>query len=258
MEEQKPEVKAETKVAQKEVQEKIAGADLRARQQRQPARSLRRQKGRGSTKRSIVSKVKREKTRFSFKLFGKWDPVEVMDKSLQGYINMDPKILPRSEGAFRGKLHKSRMHVVERLALKMMVSGHTGKKHKLTSGPFAGNYNNVMKHVENALTIIEQREKKNPLEVLVKAIENAALREEVISYQLGSIIAREAVVTAPQRRVDKTLRYFAQSAYRRSFKKKKTLGDALAEEIIAAYKNSTDSFAIKEKERIEREAGGSR
>ena len=202
---------------------------------------------------------KREKTVFDVKLFNKWDSnVPVSDPSLRGYINLEPKILPRSAGTQRGRFHKSRMHITERLALKMSVSGHTGKKHKLTSGKFGGNYNTVIKSVEKALEIVEKKENKNPVEVLVKAIENAALREEVISYQLGSIMARESVITAPQRRVDKTLRFFAQSAYRRSFNKKKPLADALAEELLAAYKNSGDSFAIKEKERIEREATGAR
>ena len=211
-------------------------------------------------KRKHVKPVrKREKHIFNFKLFNRWDSnVPVNDPSLKSYINLEAKILPRSAGTHRGRFHKSKMHITERLALKMSVSGHTGKKHKLTSGKFGGNYNNVIKVVENALAIIEKKENKNPIEVLVKAIENAALREEVISYQLGSIMARESVITAPQRRVDKTLRFFAQSAYRRSFNKKKSLADSLAEEIITAYKNSSDSFAIKEKERIEREAGGAR
>jgi len=202
---------------------------------------------------------KRDKHVFNVKLFNRWDTnVPVNDPSLKGYINLEPRILPRSAGSQRGRFHKSRMHIVERLALKMSVSGHTGKKHKLTSGKFGGNYNTVIKSVEKALEIIEKKENKNPVEVLVKAIENAALREEVISYQLGSIMARESVITAPQRRVDKTLRFFAQAAYRKSFNKKKSLGESLAEELMAAYKNSADSFAIKEKERIEREASGAR
>lgn len=202
---------------------------------------------------------KREKTKFDVKLFGRWDSnIAVNDPSLRSYINLEPRILPRSGGVHRGRFHKSKMHAVERLALKLLVSGHTGKKHRLTSGKFSGNYGNVLGTVERALGIIEKKENKNPIEVLVRAIENAALREEVISYQLGSIMARESVITAPQRRVDKALRFFAQSAYRRAFNKKKPLAESLAEELLAAYKNSADSFAIKEKERIEREAGGAR
>lgn len=203
-------------------------------------------------------KQQHEKTHFSFKLFGKWDAVQDVDPSLKNYVNLEPKFLPRSAGAMRGRFHKSKMHIVERLALKMLISGHQGKKHKLTSGRFGGGYYTVLSVVEEAMGIIEKKENKNPLEVLVKAIENAGLREEVVSYQKGSVIAREAVITSPQRRIDKTLRYFAQSAYRKSFKSKKTLAEALADELIAAYKGSSDSFAIKEKERVEREASGSR
>ncbi len=201
----------------------------------------------------------REKTKFDLKLFSKWDTnSQINDPSLKGYINLEPRILPRSEGGQRGRFHKSKMHVVERLALKMLVSGHTGKKHKITSGKFGGGWTTIISVVEKALEIIEKKENKNPIDILVMAIENAALREEVISYQMGSIMAREAVITAPQRRVDKTLRFFAQSAYRKSFNKKRGLAEALADEIIAAAKNSGDSFAIKEKERIEREATGAR
>lgn len=210
--------------------------------------------------RKVIKPVKkREKTVFDVKLFNRWDSnVAVNDPSLKGYINLDPKILPRSAGTQRGRFHKSKMHIVERLALKMLVSGHVGKKHRLTSGKFSGNYINVLDAVERALGIIEKKENKNPIEILVRAIENAALREEVISFQMGSIMARESVITAPQRRVDKTLRAIAQSAYRRAFNKNKGLAEALADELLAAYKNSSDSFAIKEKERVEREATGAR
>jgi len=83
------------------------------------------------------------------------------------------------------------------------------------------------------------------------------VREEVTSYQIGSIIVRSAVVTAPQRRIDKALRYFAQGAYKKSFNKKISIEKALANEIIGAYKGG-ESFALKEKERLEREAAGAR
>lgn len=206
-------------------------------------------------------KVEKQKERMKFdvKLFNKWDPnVQVNDLSLKNYLNIEPRILPKSSGSNRGRFHKSKAHIVERLALNLMIPGHQGKRHRLSSGKFGGAYSNTLGIVEDAMEIIEKQENKNPLEVLVRAIENAALREEIISYQVGSIMAREAVVTAPQRRIDKTLRYFAQSSYRKSFNSKKNMARALAEEIIAAYKNSSDSFAIKERERIEREAGGAR
>lgn len=206
-----------------------------------------------------VLEKKREKTKFDVKLFGRWDSnVEVSDPSLKPYINLEPRMLPRSAGSHRARFHKSRMHITERLVLHMMVPGHTGKRHRLTSGTMAGGFMNCLRAVEKALDIIEKKEGKNPIEVLVRAIENAAVREEIISYQLGSIMAREAVISAPQRRVDKTLRYFAQGTYRKAFHSKRGLEHALAEEILAAYHGSQDSTALREKERIEREAMGSR
>jgi ribosomal protein S7 len=95
--------------------------------------------------------------------------------------------------------------------------------------------------------------------VLVRAIENAALREEIAAYQVGGIIVRRAVVTSPQRRVDISLRTIVQSAYRKSFGNRDTMADALSDELIAAAANdSSKSTAVKEKERIEREAEGAR
>ena len=136
---------------------------------------------------------KREKIRVDVKLFGRWESnSNVNDPGLKGYINVEPKFLPRSEGGQRGRFHKSKMHVVERLALKMLVSGHTGKKHKLTSGKFGGGWSTIIKVVEEALEIIEKKEKKNPIDVLVMGIENAALREEVISYQMGNVMSRQS------------------------------------------------------------------
>ncbi len=206
-----------------------------------------------------VKKQERKKAVFDFKLFGKYDSnVPVKDISLKPYINLQPKFLPRSAGIHRGRFHKSDMYIVERLALDLLVPGHTGKKHRLTSGKFGGNYSNTLSIVEKTLDLIHKKENKNPVEVLVGAIENAAVREEIISFQMGSIMAREAVICAPQRRVDKTIKFFAQGAYRKAFNKKKAIEDALSEELIAAYKSSQDSAAIKEKERVEREASGAR
>ena len=211
-------------------------------------------------RRPVKKAVQREKTKFTnIKLFGRWDSnTEVLDPGLKQYINLEPRLLPRSAGVHRNRFHKSKMHIVERLALHLLVSGHSGKKHKLTSGKFGGSYINALKIVEKALELVEKKENKNPIEVLVRAIENSALREEIMTYQLGSIVAREAVVTAPQRRVDKTLRYFAQAAYRSAFNKKKRTHETLADEIYAAYRGAQDSYAIKEKDRVEREASGSR
>ena len=195
------------------------------------------------------------------KLFGKWDyDVEVEDKGLERYINLEPKLIPKSCGRFaKYRFHKSKMNIVERLITHLMVPGHKSKKHVLTSGRVVGRWQTTYKIVEKAFNRIYELTKKNPLEVLVRAIENAAIREEIAAYQVGGIIVRKAVVTSPQRRVDLALRHIAQAAYRKAFGKKADMVEALVQEIIGAYNNDpTKSDAVREKERIEKEAEGAR
>lgn len=195
------------------------------------------------------------------KIFGKWSSkVEVKDLGLKRYINLKPKISPRSCGRYaKTQFYKSEMHIVERLITHLMVPGHRGKKHVLSSGRVVGKYITTYNLVKKAFERIENKLGLNPIEVLVRAVENTALREEIAAYQVGGIIVRKAVVTSPQRRVDLALRHLAQAAYRKAFGKKLSMVDALADELIAAYNNdASKSEAVREKERIEKEAEGSR
>jgi small subunit ribosomal protein S7 len=196
------------------------------------------------------------------KIFDRWDTegIQVRDRGLERYINLQPVIVPKTGGRNASQqFHKSHMPIVERLINKVMVPGHRSKKHVISSGRVVGKYITAYNIVKRAFETIESRTKKNPVEVLVAAIENSATREEIAAYQVGGIIVRRAVITSPQRRVDLALKIFAQTSYRRSFGKKETMEDALAEEIIAAYNNdATKSEAIKERERIERESEGAR
>ncbi|MBI4894153.1 MAG: 30S ribosomal protein S7 [Candidatus Aenigmarchaeota archaeon] len=196
------------------------------------------------------------------KLFGRWDTegIQIRDRGLERYINITPIIVPKTGGRnATQQFHKSHMPIVERLINKIMVPGHRSKKHIISSGRVVGKYLTAYNIVKNAFERVEEVTKKNPVEVLVHAIENSATREEIAGYQVGGMIVRRAVITSPQRRVDLALKIFAQTSYRRSFGKKETMTGALAEEIIAAYNNdASKSEAIKERERIERESEGAR
>lgn len=196
------------------------------------------------------------------KLFNRWsfEGIQVNDPGLRPYINILPVLIPKSGGKHAKKpFHKSYMNIVERFVNKLMVPGHKGKKHLLTSGRNAGKTQTIFKIIKQVLEKIEKRTNENPLKVFVGAIENAALREEIASYQMGGMMVRKAVVTSPQRRVDLALSIITQSAYRKSFGKKVSMVDELVNEIVAAYKNdASKSEAIKEKDRIEREADGAR
>lgn len=195
----------------------------------------------------------------NIKLFNRWDMnVKVNDSSLEKYISLEPKILPKSFGRMRQQFHKSYMNIVERLIMHLMVPGHRGKKHLLTSGRTGGKWQTAYALVKQAFEIVEQKTKKNPIEVFVRALENSAWREEITSFQVGGIMVRKAVITSPQRRVDAALRLMAQGSYQKAFGNK-GFAQCLAEEIIAAYNyDMQNSLAIREKERIEREAAGAR
>ncbi len=195
------------------------------------------------------------------KIFGKWDVtgIEVKDPGLKRYITLKPMLVPKSRGRCRAPFEKSEMHIVEKLITKVMVPGHKGKKHFLTSGHCCGKWYKAYKLVKDVFEIIEKFTKKNPIEVFVRALENAALREELTSFQVGGIIVRKAVVTSPQRRIDVALRLMAQGAYHRAHRNPKGFARCLAEEILAAYRGDIhSSYALREKERIEREAAASR
>jgi small subunit ribosomal protein S7 len=195
------------------------------------------------------------------KFFNRWtaEGVKVEDPGLINYITLDPRIMPKTGARYAGaRFHKSYTFIVERLASKLMVSGHKSKKHFMSSGHNTGKKNKVLKVIENALAKCELQLKQNPLAILVKAIENAAPREEVIAIEYGGARYPKAVDVAPQRRIDIALRYMAQGAYTKSFNKKKKIEEALAEELIAAYQSSGKSNAVAKKRDTERQAASSK
>lgn len=196
-------------------------------------------------------------------LFGRWDTsgVEVKDPGLREYIFLENVYLPiKSRGRqAKKRFGKKKVHIVERLMNKLMVPGHEGKKHKFTSGHCTGKVVNVMNIVKKAFEIIEKKTKRNPVEVLVRAIENAAPREEIVLIEIGGVRVPKAVDVSPQRRVDVALRWIAQGTYRKCYKQHKKAPEALAEEILAAANNDSQrSYAIKKKIEVERQAAASR
>lgn len=196
------------------------------------------------------------------KILNLWstEGITVNDPGLKGYINLKASIVPRTCGRHAARqFYKSQLNIVERLVNHLYVPGHRGKKHLLSSGACVGNVSTIWGIIKDCFKILENKTKKNPVEVLVRAIENAALREEITSFQVGGIIVRRAVITAPQRRVDLALRLMTQSSYRRACGNPNGMAACLADEILACYSNdSALSTTIKEKQRIEREAAGAR
>ena len=195
------------------------------------------------------------------RLFNRWDTagIGVIDPGLGPYINLTPVLVPRTGGRnVKVRFHKNKYHIVERLINRLMVPGHRGKKHRLTSGRCTGKGQQVYKIVENCLDIIEKTMNKNPVEVLVRAIENAAPRDEITSIEYGGAVYPQAVDCSPHRRVDIALKIMIQGSYNKSYNGNKKIEQYLADEIINAYNFDNRSSAIAKKLELERQADSSR
>lgn len=195
------------------------------------------------------------------KLFGQYPStgIKINDPGLRNYINLSPIYIPRTYGRYEhAKFNKSEMHIVERLINKLMHPGHKGKKHWRTSKICTGKAATTTKIVQQCFEIIEKQTKKNPVEVLAKAVENAALREEVTVIEVGGVRIPKQVDTAPQRRIDLALRWIVQGTFQARHGKKIPMAEALAAEIIAASNNDSKAFAISKTSENERQAGASK
>lgn len=195
------------------------------------------------------------------KIFNKYSTagIEITDEGLKGYISIDPIIVPKTGARYAGnRFHKSRISIVERLINKLMVTGHKGKKHKTSSGHNTGKAQQAYMIVKDAFEIIEEKTKQNPVAVLVKAVENGAPREEIVTIEYGGARYPKAVESAPQRRIDVALRMMTQATYNGSFNSKREAAVVLANEIMDAYNLSNKSQAISKKIDLERQADSAR
>lgn len=197
------------------------------------------------------------------KAFNEWktEEIEVQDEGIDDYVNLEPRIVPQTGARYAGqRFHKSEdVFVVERFINKLMVPGHKGGDHYRSSGHCTGKKDKVSKAVKEAFEIIEDEVDRNPVEVFVIALENAAPREEIVTIEYGGARYPKAVDVAPQRRIDLALRYMSRGAYHdRSFRSKQSLPEAIAEEVLEAYHGSDDSNAIKKKRDMERQASSAK
>lgn len=194
-------------------------------------------------------------------MFNRWPAqgIKVEDQGLSKYISLDAVVVPKTGARYAGnRFHKSKIFIVERLINKIMVTGHKAKKHFISSGHYTGKAQKAYAIVERALEVVEQKTKKNPVEVLVKAVELSAPREEIVTIEYGGARYPKAVECAPQRRVDIVLKLMAQGARQKSFNGKKPIESALADEIINAFNAQPNSTAIAKKLELERQADASR
>ncbi len=186
----------------------------------------------------------------NIKLFGEWgfEGIIIRDVGLQRYLKLTPIYQPHSGGRHESRrFHKSEMNIVERLINNMMRPGSSG-----------GEKSRVTNIVKSAFKIINLKTGRSPIEVLVRAIENAAPNEDTTRIGYGGVVYRLAVDISPQRRIDLALRYLIQGVKTAAFNNRKTIEELLAEQLIGAANNDQNTFAIRRKLEMERVALASR
>ncbi len=197
-----------------------------------------------------MSQKQEAKEKKEIKLFGKWSfkDVGVKDLGLQRYVSLKPVTIPHSMGRHEHKrFRKANVSIVERLTNNLMRPGkNAGKKAKVT---------NIVKH---ALEIVSLRTGKNPVEVLVRAVENSAPCEDTTRISYGGIVYHLSVDVAPQRRVDLALRNISDGARQAAINNPRSIEECLAEELILAGNHDMKSFAVAKRHEIERVAQASR
>ncbi len=192
-----------------------------------------------------VSKVKQD-----ILLFQKWtfNNIEVKDPGLKRYINLTPMTLPHSMGRHEHqRFRKARVNIVERFINGFMRPGkNAGKKARAT---------NMVKH---AFEIINIRTGKNPVEILVNAVENSAPAEDTTRLSYGGVVYHLSVDIAPQRRIDLSLRNLTEGARKNAANNPRSLPETIADELILAANNDIKSAGVAKRNEIERIAQSSR
>jgi len=192
------------------------------------------------------TQVKKEE----IKLFGKWSftDIQVKDMGLQRYLALKSVVIPHTMGRHEHKrFYKANVNIVERLVNNLMRPGkNAGKKAKAV---------NIVKH---AFEIVHLRTGKNPIGMLVRAVENSAPCEDTTRISYGGVVYHLSVDIAPQRRIDLGIRMLSEGARMASRNNPRSIEECLADELILAANHDMKSYAVSKRHELERVAQSSR
>merc|ERR1711865_651860 len=187
------------------------------------------------------------------KLFDKYtyDDDTVSDMALTDYLAIktsDAVYLPHSAGRWQKKrFKKAQCPLIERLTCSLMKHGrNSGKKVK------------AVRIVRHTCSIIALLTAENPLQVIVDAVINSGPREDSPRIGSAGVVRRQAVDISPLRRVNQAIYLICVGARNSSFRNIKSVSECLADEIMNCAKESSNSYAIKKKDEIERVAKANR
>lgn len=190
------------------------------------------------------------------------------------YIQLrSPVYISHSAGRYAIKrFRKAQCPIIERLTNSLMMNGrNNGKKlmavrivaHSfeiVTSSPKpASFYLSLLLHLPlTSPSKIHIMTDQNPLQVAVDAIVNCGPREDSTRIGSAGTVRRQAVDVSPLRRVNQAIALLTIGAREAAFRNVKSVAECLAEELINAAKGSSNSYAIKKKDELERVAKSNR
>merc|ERR1712151_1451232 len=188
------------------------------------------------------------------KLFGKWtyEDLKVNDKTLENYVSIHTTktrvFVPHTAGRYQLKsFRKASCPLIERLLGIVAFHGrNTGKKLK------------AMRIVRQALDIIHHHTGVNPLQVVIDAVSNCGPREDSTRIGRGGTVKRQACDVSSFRRVNQGLYFLAVCTRNKGMRTIRHISEILADEIMAAAKNSPNCAAVKKREEIEKNAKANR
>ncbi|KAK1579055.1 hypothetical protein Q3G72_035199 [Acer saccharum] len=191
---------------------------------------------------------------YDVKLFNRWtfEDVQVNDISLCDYVGVQPAkhatFVPHTAGRYSKKrFRKAQCPIVERLTNSLMMHGRNNGKKLM-----------AVRIVKHAMEIIHLLTDQNPVQVIVDAVVNSGPREDATRIGSAGVVRRQAVDISPLRRVNQAIYLLTTGARESAFRNIKTIAECLADELINAAKGSSNSYAIKKKDEIERVAKANR
>ncbi|KVI08405.1 Ribosomal protein S5/S7 [Cynara cardunculus var. scolymus] len=204
------------------------------------------------------------KSRSDVLLFNRWtyDDVQVPDLSVEDYItataSKHPIYMPHTAGRYQARrFRKAQCPVVERLTNSLMMHGRNNGKKLM-----------AVRIVKHAMEIIHLLTDANPIQIIVDAVINSGWsyfvginsgpREDATRIGSAGVVRRQAVDISPLRRVNQAIYLLTTGARESAFRNVKTIAECLADELINAAKGSSNSYAIKKKDEIERVAKANR
>merc|ERR1712222_314398 len=148
--------------------------------------------------------------------------------------------VPHTAGRYQVKrFRKTQCPIVERLTNTLM---RHGKK------------NIAIAIVKQALDIIHLITNRNPVALVLEAVSNAGPREDSARAGSGGVVKKTAVDVSPLRRINLALYMISIGAREAAFRSVRSVGECLADEIIACAAGTNSSYAIRKKEEMERGA----